>query len=109
MKTRNLILVVALSTLVLFAKAQDKYQFMIIEYTTAPFKLLTVSIDGEKFTKEGIDPKFNGSGYNANPLLAKVKEFQSNDWELMAFDTKLLNNSSEIYFAYMRKKVVQSK
>jgi hypothetical protein len=112
MKTKHLFIAVALVAFSFISKAQSKYQFMIIEYSTLDNDV-AISIDGKEFLKERID--FEGqkkSGYNANPLLKKVNEYQDQDWEVMSFNTQIggvtagqtSGNSSEIYFAYLRKK-----
>jgi hypothetical protein len=112
MKTKHLFIAAALTACSFVVRAQDKYQFMIIEYSTLDNDV-TMSIDGKEFLKERVD--FEGqkkSGYNANPLLKKVSEYQDQDWEVMSFDAEIggaatsnySGNSSEIYFAYLRKK-----
>jgi len=113
MKTKHILFTIALFFSVTFINAQDKYEFMIIEYSTMD-NVVSSSIDGIEFKKEKINwGKHDQSGYNANPLLEKVKEYQDKDWELMSFNTQIggtsftggSNNSSEIYFAYLRKKI----
>jgi hypothetical protein len=112
MKTKHLLFTAALIACSFFGNAQNKYQFMIIEYSTMD-KEVAISIDGKEFFKEGVD--FAGqkkSGYNATPLLKKVSEYQDQDWEVMSFNTQIggasfsnySGNNSEIYFAYLRKK-----
>lgn len=98
-RTFVLTLLICLSQLV---SAQDKYDFIIIEYTSIN-GIIGSSINGEEFRKERVDPKFNPSGYNANPLIARVKEWQEKEWEVMSFDVKMIG-SNEVYFAYLRKK-----
>jgi hypothetical protein len=119
MRTKKAFLSVCFLLLSQIFYAQDKYQFLIMEYSTMDNKI-TVSIDGTEFIKEKVDfDKHDKSGYNANPLLEKVKEYQSKNWEVMSFSTQIggnapINgsgmtsggyNSSEVYFAYMRKKI----
>src|SRR6218665_4176982 len=112
MKTKQFFIAAAFVSLSLISKAQEKYQFMIIEYSTLD-KEVAISIDGKEFFKEDVD--FGGqkkSGYNATPLLKKVSEYQDQDWELMSFDTEIggpsinnySGNSSYIYFSYISKK-----
>ncbi len=102
MKTTHTFLLTLLICLSHLVSAQDKYDFVIIEYTSLN-GIIGSSINGEEFRKERIDPRFNPSGYNANPLIAKVKEWQDKDWEVMNFDVKMIG-SNEVYFAYLRKK-----
>jgi hypothetical protein len=113
MKTKTLLFTVALVLSVFFSKAQQiKYQFMVMEYSTMDNEV-AISIDGKEFKKEKINKeKHEKSGYNANPLLEKVSEYQDAEWELMSFNTQIggstfqggSGNNSEIYFAYLRKK-----
>lgn len=75
MKTKNIILIFCLTLSGLALKAQEKYEYLIIEYVTWAGKI-NISIDGKEFTKENVDySKHDKSGYNANPLLEKVKEY----------------------------------
>ena len=86
------------------AQSQEKYEFAILEYSTYD-GLLSISKDGLEFSKEKTEA---ASGYNANPLLTKIKDWQEKDWEVMQFNTVLAgregNKNNEIYFAYMRRK-----
>lgn len=90
---------------------------MIIEYSTLD-NVFSLSIDEIEFKNDKIDfSKHTKSGNDANPLLEKVKEYQNKDWEVMSFNTQIggtyvsggSSNSSEIYFAYLRKKVAPQK
>ncbi len=113
MKIKHILFTIALFFSVIFINAQDKYEFMIIEYSTMD-NVVSMSIDGLEFKKEKINwDKHDKSGYNANPLLEKVKEYQDKDWEVMNINTQIgggytqggSTNNSEIYFAYLRKKI----
>lgn len=111
----NILITAAFTVLSFFLPAQDKYQFLVIEYSTMDGKI-AVSIDGLEFQKSKVDyDKHDKSGFNANPILEKVNEFQDKDWELMSFNTQIAGrtmpgtnpvtyNDQEIWFAYMRKK-----
>jgi hypothetical protein len=106
MKTKQILFTIAFTMLVLLTQAQDKYQFMVIEYSTNKYKM-NISIDGTEFKQEEID--FKGqkkTGFNANPLLNKIKEYQDGGWEVMHFNTVLgqADSEPEYYFAYLRKK-----
>ncbi len=112
MKTKHITLTILLIIFSFIVNAQEKYQFMIIEYSTMDNKV-SISIDGKEFKKDKIDfDKHDKSGYNANPLLEKVSKYQDENWEVMSFNTQIGGviltggsaNSSEIYFAYLRKK-----
>jgi hypothetical protein len=114
MKTTHTLFTSILLLFVFFLKAQDKYEFMIIEYKTVLGKELTISIDGKEYISENIDlPKNERSGSNANPFLKKVKEYQDQNWEVMSLNTVLGGGSgniwNEVYFAYMRKKTIDKK
>jgi len=86
MKTKRIFLTIAfLLAVVLFTHAQEKYEFMIIEYQNFG---LSMSIDGVDYKFE--EPDFTGqkrTSYNTNPLLNKVKEYQEKGWEVMNFET----------------------
>jgi hypothetical protein len=83
--------------------AQDKYEFMIIEYVGTSSEI-ALSIDGIEFKKEKIEPIHIKSYSNANPLISKVKEYQAKDWELMNF--QILTG---VYYAFLRKKIADKK
>jgi hypothetical protein len=101
---KSILFTTLILTFALSVQSQDKYEFTIIEYSTFEGKL-AISKDGLEFGSEKVDV---GSGFNANPLLAKVKEFQEKGWEIMSFNTLLAGNNTnrnnEIYFAYLRRK-----
>jgi hypothetical protein len=106
MKTKQILFTITLVLLAFFIKAQDKYEFLMIEYVSNA-RLISISIDGKEFKKERVELEGDlKSGYNANPLLAKVKVYQDLNWEVMNFQTVVLGTgvTAETYFAYMRKK-----
>lgn len=115
MKSKKIFLILLGLVLTLCVKAQDKYQFMIIEYSTLDTKI-AVSIDGREYYTEEINfENITKSGYNANPLLGKIKKYQDENWEVMSFNTQVVcsgnginkhsSNCDEIFFAYLRRKV----
>lgn len=110
MKAKTILPTIALLISSLFVQAQDKYEFMIIEYTTLGY-VISVSIDGKEYIKQKADfANQEKTDRNANPLLQKVKEYQDKDWELMNFNTTFISGSTaEVYYAYMRKKKIPAK
>ncbi len=107
MKTKKIALALACVFSCLLTKAQDKYQFMVIEYSTSRWNTLSVSIDGTEYIQSDADYKGQKkSGYNANPLLNKVKEYQDVGWEVMNFNSFVVaaDGFPEYHFAYLRKK-----
>jgi hypothetical protein len=114
MKTKQILLTIALLFFSLFINAQDKYEFLIISYTT-DYGHLTVLLNGKEITRENIElPKDIRGKDNANPLLLKVNEYQDKDWEVMSFDVATSNigssnSQSQIYFAFLRKKRADKK
>jgi hypothetical protein len=105
MKKFLLIAVLVVSANIAFA--QDKYEFMAINYVTnlsGSGGEINISIDGKEFLTENVVlQKGSKSFYNANPLLSKVAEYQDKGWE-----TVNLNTSPTVSFilhsAYLRKK-----
>ncbi|MBX3163998.1 MAG: hypothetical protein KF900_05915 [Bacteroidetes bacterium] len=113
MKTKKILLTIVLFTLVAFAKAQDKYEFMTVHYEFNSLSKgeLQISIDGDEFLKEDVElKKKEKEHFNANPLLAKVKEYQSKGWEVMNFHSYGFgngfgsNSNVLVHTAYLRKK-----
>lgn len=110
MKTKQIILTIALLFTTLLTIAQDKYEFMIIEFTTYK-NIISVSIDGKEYIEEKAN--YAGqekTGYNANPFLNKVKEYQDKGWEVINFNSTINGGTtSEVHFAHLRKKKVDTK
>jgi hypothetical protein len=105
MKTKHIFFTLLFLLLLVFAKAQDKYEFMIISYE-AQFKI-SISIDGNMFLSEKVNlPKEQNYQLNANPLLLKVKEYQDKGWEIITLNTQVAGSTGNgcTYFAYLRKK-----
>lgn len=86
------------------ACAQDKYEFMTINYESL-YNDVCVSIDGETLLTERADlPKEEDKkNLTTNPLLKKVKEYQDKGWEVMTFDTYCVGIYPS-YIAYLKKK-----
>lgn len=108
MKLHRFILFIGFLSVNLSLNAQNKYEFMIIEYNRSLKKEIVVSIDGKEFFQEKAN--FQGqeeSFLNANPMLTKIKEYQDKGWELMNLETILNPNSAvgRTFFAYLKKKI----
>lgn len=106
MKAKHILFTIALFFSIAFINAQDKYEFMIIEFTTYKNDL-SVSIDGKEFIKEKAEYiNQEKSGYNANPFLAKVKFYQDKGWEVWNLNSAINGGTtSEVHFAHLRKKI----
>jgi hypothetical protein len=107
MKTKHIFFTSLFLFLILFTKAQDKYEFMTINYISG-YKEIVISVNGKELLQEKFElPKEENSYLNTNPLLAKVIEYQDKGWEVLSFDTSVRAiNGTEIpnYIAYLRKK-----
>lgn len=110
MKPKQIILAVLFTAASFAGKAQEKYEFMIMEYNTS-YKMVNISIDGKEFLKDKAGPNHDKSGFNANPLLEKVSEYQDQNWELMNFNAAMAgqNANEEVYFAYLKRKKTEKK
>lgn len=111
MKVKQALLSLIFILFSLVINAQDKYEFMIIEYNHSAKNQIVLSIDGKEFISE--DAAFvnqKESVLNSNPLINKVKEYQEKGWELMSFETlPAANLVSKTYLAYLRKKKAEKK
>jgi len=86
-----------------FSYAQDKYKYASVIWTTAHFKTYT-SIDGADYQIEDSDlKKSNENLFNMNPLIKKVKELESQGWEVINFDSDS-HQGYTLNTAYLRKK-----
>lgn len=86
------------------ALAQDKYEFMTVNYETFR-NTLYISIDGETLLKEKVDlSKDENTNLNTNPTLKKIKEYQDKGWELVTFETYSYGAGFPAYMAFMKKK-----
>lgn len=111
MKTKKIILTIAILFSAILINAQDKFEYLIIEYNTRYWDL-SVSISGVEFKSEKVEfLTQKKSGFNANPFLAKVQEFEDKGWELINFHSVVSGPETlaETHFAYMRKKKVDKK
>jgi hypothetical protein len=102
MKKVFLIAVLVISANIAFA--QDKYEFMTINYETHK-KTLCTSIDGTLLSNEKVDlGKDEAIDFNINPLLKKLKEYQDKGWEVVTFTPFSYVASYPSYMAFLRKK-----
>jgi hypothetical protein len=110
MKTKTIVLMVALLLTTLMTKAQNKYEFMAIIYAPSVNEL-TISLDGKEFLKEEVKLEKNEtSPRNMNPLLKKVSEYQDSDWELLSFNPSTQSSYNDgKYIAFLRKKKADKK
>jgi hypothetical protein len=111
MKTKQILLTIALLFTSLLFKAQEKYEYLIIEYNTRNW-ILSLSIAGIEYKSEKADfSNQEKSGFNANPFLLKVQEYEDKGWELINFNSLVSgpNTLAETHFAYMRKKKTDKK
>ena len=100
---KKLFLIAALVISANIAFAQDKYEFMAINYQVGSPTVIAVSIDGVEFSKEKVSlPKESNDPLNINPLFSKVKEYQEKGWELMTFNFSA--PGYYFYVAYLKKK-----
>jgi len=102
MKKFFLIVVLVVSANIGFA--QDKYEFMTINYA-ASLNEIVIS-DGNTITKEKIQlTKDEKTDSNSNPLLQKTKEYQDKGWEVINFETYSEGQYGWThYMCYLRKK-----
>ena len=100
---KKLLLVAVLLVSASIAFAQDKYEFMTINYYITMSRTIAVSIDGKEFLSEKVEsPKEKEWLLDTTPLLLKVKEYQDKGWEVMSFNTA--GGGGIFYIAYLRKK-----
>lgn len=90
-------------------KAQQKYEFMSIGYyiQNNGGGVIAISINGGDFIEEELKPdKRKNNGFDTNPLLLKVNQYQEKGWEVMSFEVVPLNSLlySYVHWAYLRKK-----
>lgn len=105
MKTKHILFTIALFLSIAFMNAQDKYEFMIIEYSTLVVPKISVSIDEVEFIEKVIKlPKEENEVSNAKPFLQKIKEYQEQNWEVMSINSTYKNGSPS-HFAHLRKKI----
>src|SRR4030095_12088443 len=107
MKTKLLILTIFFLGSTLFIKAQEKYEFMIIYYSSQ-LSQISISIEGKDLIREEVKlPKETRGLDNGLPFLKKVNEYQDQGWEVMSFNNSnpfIGTYASNIYICYLRKK-----
>ena len=113
MKTKKILLTIALLTLTFAIKAQDKYDFMIISYFPQG-QSLTIATDKETLHEDV--PVHKHEYVSENYLLKKVSEYQEKGWEVITFTNASYfhivqgnGRSDQEFYAYLKKKKVQSK
>ncbi len=106
MKTNHILFTIALFFSVTFINAQDKYEFMIIEYNVSFKTELRTFINGNELLEEKAEENNKGK-VDYNPFLKKVNEYQDKGWEVMSFAVSPREQSNIIttQFAYLRKKI----
>ena len=109
MKTKHILFTIALFLSVAFMNAQDKYEFMIVEYNTFRGRI-SISMDNIKFTEEEVKlSKEEKSKSNANPFLQRIKDFQNENWEVMSISSTFNGTQGNIdfpaHFAHLRRKI----
>lgn len=82
-------------------KAQDKFDYMSIEYSY-DFRQIYVTIDSTFFTEEVELKKKERSSGNNSPFLKKVKYYEDLGWELVSFDAYAYGGPIKV--AYLRKR-----
>lgn len=84
------------------AFAQDKYEFMTIQYESFKPNLI-ICLNGETVLKEKLDlEKEENFPLNSNPILKKIKEYQDKGWEMLTLTTNFAPYPS--YYSVLRKK-----
>lgn len=104
MKNTARIVLVILMCLTTFSFAQTPvtYDYLCISYTQ---KNIEISINGKDYSKEKVTlPSGTKSVFNTNPILAKIKEFEVTNWELISLNGVELNHTM-VYTAFMRKPI----
>lgn len=100
---KKLLLIAVLLVSASIAFAQDKYQFMTVQYETAR-QQINISIDGSLFLKEIAEvSKEENPPANTNPLLKKINEYQDKGWEVMSINPYAFATYYG-HVAYLRKK-----
>lgn len=110
MKTKHFLFTIALCILSVFTKAQDKYEFMTIGFDFFG-KEIVISINGKQFIREeAVMEKTEKNNLNTNPLLAKINEYQAQNWEVVTFaTTSAVQGNWSNYYAFLKRKIVEKK
>ena len=112
MKTKQILLTIFFFTLTSIINAQNKFEYMVIEFNQTLRKEFQISIDGKQYLEETADySPGERAMHNANPLLKKVTEYESKGWELMYFHSLAVPRDQciPVYIAYMKKTKIESK
>jgi hypothetical protein len=106
MKTKSLLLVIALLIGALSLKGQEKIQYAVIQFNFLLKKEIQISVDGKEYFEEAADySPGEKASYNVNPLLKKVSKYENEGWELISFQTfSVASGGYPVYVAYMKKK-----
>jgi len=107
MKTKQILLTIALCISSLFSQAQEKSSYMLIQFIPFLKNEIQISIDGKEYLEEKADYTPNEkASYNVNPLLKKVTEYENKEWELLSYQTVAVGSGGMLlYQAYLRKKI----
>jgi hypothetical protein len=101
MKTKHILLSIALLFASLFVKAQNKHDYMTINYQTWKSEMC-ISINGETVITGKAERPEKDTRLNSNPILKKIKEYEDKGWELATFQTNGEGNLV-IYSAFLKK------
>ena len=109
MNTKKIIITIVLLFSAFLINAQDKYEFMIIEFRSF-IKEISVSINGKEYMVEKADYLDQEKSItNSNPFLNKVNDYQDKGWELVSFSGSAGGNNVSTHIAYLKKKKVDKK
>jgi hypothetical protein len=109
MKTKQIFFTLAFIMSVLLTQAQDRYEYMTIEFNQSLVKEIQISIDGNQYFEEKADySPAKHAFHNLTPFFKKVHEYEDKGWELMYFntlgDSRGGQNFSPLPIAYLKKK-----
>ena len=109
MKTKQIFFTLAFMMSVLLTKAQDRYEYMMIEFDHSLKKEIQISIDGNQYIEEKADYSSTAHvSHNLTPFFKKVHEYEEKGWELMTFNYLFggTSNSLPVAIAYLKKKKI---
>jgi hypothetical protein len=101
MKTKHILFSIALLLTTLFVDAQNKHDYMTINYQTISSQIC-VSKNGETVTNEKAERPEKDTPLNSNPILKKIKEYEDKGWELVNFTSQVETNHVT-YLAFLKK------
>jgi hypothetical protein len=100
MKTKHILFTSLFLLLVLLTKAQDKYEFMIIESIKDE---LFVSVSSKEYYRETVTYTTSVKDYrNYNPFLKKIEDYQDKGWDVITITPAGDGLTSQ--YAYLKKK-----